>query len=249
MTTSSSDQGPAAKPSRWLLSFAVLMLVLYACARLGWWQWQRAAEFKAAERPVADAPRVPLDAITQPLINLPAESEGRLVSVQGAYVDRWIVPGRQSGTRIGDWEVALLQRRDGSAILIVRGWRSSAHEDALPLPTGQITVEGRLMPSQNPELSVAVDSDSQLSRVDPALILSRPNTDLFDGYIIASAESPSSAMQRVAAPQVRKSPPGYYLQHLAYVVLWWFFGLIALVVWVRAFLQEANWRRRSNLRS
>jgi cytochrome oxidase assembly protein ShyY1 len=236
MTTNSSDASrpePTGRRSRWVVSFLLLLIVLYACARLGWWQWQRAAEFKAAEQPVADAPRVPLAQVTRPLINLPFEAEGRLVSVEGSYERAWLVRERQSGSRIDSWQVALLRLPDESAILVVRGWEPITSS----LPTGTVRVEGRLMPSQNPELSVPVDGDGELSRVDPALVLD--TGDLYDGYIIASDEEPpNAAIERVPAPEVRKSPPGYYLQHVAYIVLWWFFGLVALVVWIRAFREE-----------
>lgn len=218
---------------RWALSFLLLLLVVYACGRLGWWQWQRAAEFKAAERPIADAPRVDLAAVTEPLINLPETAEGRLVSTSGRYVRTWIVPDRQVGDRTGPWMLALLDRGNGSGVLVVRGW---AEADAGSSPDEVISVDGRLLPSQNPEVSAPVDSDNELGRIDPALVIAATDLDLFDGYIIASSEQPTSgAIERVPAPPVTKSPPGYYLQHVAYVVLWWFFGLVAVLVWGRAF--------------
>lgn len=240
MTTSSSSptsQDPSAR-SRWVLSFLILLFVVCACARLGWWQWQRAAEFKAAERPIADQPRVSLDEITTPLVNLPEVAEGRLVRVEGEYIRTWIVPDRQSGDRVGPWVLALLERSDGSAILVVRGWG----ERAVPPPVGEVVVDGRLMPSQNPELSADVTAQDQLARVDPALVIATTSLDLFDGYVIASAEVPARDIERVPAPEVRKSPPGYYLQHVSYIVLWWFFGLIAIVVWLRAFLARESRR-------
>jgi surfeit locus 1 family protein len=230
----------SSKKSRWALSFIALLIVVYACGRLGWWQWERAAEFKAAEKPIADQPRVPLNNVTSPLVNLDSESEGRLVTVEGQYVREWLVPERQSGTRFGTWNVALLAQSDGTGILIVRGW---ADENQM-LSNVNVTVEGRLLPSQNPELSADVAGEDVLPRVDPALVISKTDLDLYDGYIIASAEAPSfSTIERVPAPEVRKSPPGYYLQHLAYVILWWFFGLVAIVVWMRALFQERSSRR------
>lgn len=220
---------------RWAFSFLILLAVVYACARLGWWQWERAAEFKAAEQPIADQPRVPLEQITAPLINLSEPAEGRLVSTSGRYIRTWTVADRQSGARTGIWSVALLERIDGTGVLVVRGWGRAE------TPEAAVTVEGRLMPSQNPETSAIAAGADQLSRVDPALVISSTELDLFDGYIIASAEQPSGfGIERVPAPPVRKSPPGYYLQHVAYIVLWWFFGLVAIVVWVRAFLARRS---------
>lgn len=225
--------------ARWGASVLVLFVVVYACARLGWWQWERAAEFRAAEKPIVDQPRVPLTEVTSRLINLPTQAEGRLVSAAGTYVRAWTVVDRESGSRSGTWQVGLLDQGDGSGILVVRSW----YTDDLPLPDGEVNIDGRLMPSQNPELSASADSNAELSRVDPALVISQTSLDLFDGYIIASGETPSSdALDFVAAPQVRKSPPGFYLQHVAYVVLWWFFGLVAIAVWVRSWLQERGAR-------
>jgi cytochrome oxidase assembly protein ShyY1 len=226
--------------SRWALSFIALLIVVYTCARLGWWQWERAAAFKAAEQPVADQPRVALNDVTSPLVNLDAESEGRLIFVEGRYSRQWIVPARQSGSRTGPWNVALLERSDGTGILVVRGWDSGDQS----LTDVDVRVEGRLLPSQNPELSASVDGEELLARVDPALVIGKTSADLYDGYVIASSEVPSvSVIERVPAPEVRKSPPGYYLQHLAYVILWWFFGLVAIIVWSRALFQDRSSRR------
>jgi surfeit locus 1 family protein len=228
---------------RWVASFLMMSLVVGACAWLGLWQWDRAATVRASEVPAEDSARVPLQFLLQPRDTLPSTAAGRLVIVAGEYVDRYVAPDRFAlvGDRRGDWDVALLKTEEGAGILIVRGWRDPTQ----PLPSGRIAVQGRLLPSQEPDEARRTSDSLQLSRINSALLLSRVDFDLYDGFIVASQESPaqSSGLDLIEAPQPRTAP-GYFLQHAIYVVLWWFFGLMAVVVWLRSARDEVIASRR-----
>ena len=206
-------------------SLLLLIFFVIACARLGLWQWDRAAEFNKKE---PDRPRVALTAIATPGTALDADAVGRRIWTEGSYSRSWLVTDRVVGDREGNWDVALLQTAQGN-LLVVRSWNKSS------LPLGQVRVEGRLYPAQNPETS---SPSGELSRVDPALIVNEVNGPLYDGFVIASAETPAQAVERVPSPQPTRNPPGYYWQHISYVILWWFFGLVAVVVWLRSAREE-----------
>lgn len=214
------------KPLKKLLpSFLLLLLFVLACFRLGVWQWDRAAEFNEIK---PDQPRVALEEIAQPGVSLDSQAYGRLVSTSGTYIKSWLVEERRVDSRIGQWQVALLQTTRGE-LLVVRSWGDS------PLPNSPVVVDGRLYPPQAPETAA---TSGDLNRVDPALIVNQSTGPLFDGYVIATKESPSQVAERVSAPQPTRNPPGFYWQHISYVILWWFFGLLAVVVWARSARQE-----------
>ena len=208
-----------------LPSFLLLIVFVVACARLGWWQWNRAADYNKI---TPDKARVELSEIAKPGTALSSDEYGRLISTSGTYSRTWLVADRIVGDKRGDWQVALLSTSTGQ-LLVVRSWGAS------PLPSGEVKVEGRLYPAQTPETSA---SRGELVRVDPALLVRQVEGKIFDGYVIASSEEPSVNVDRVPSPQPVKNPPGFYWQHLSYVILWWFFGLLAVVVWARSARQE-----------
>lgn len=211
------------KSKKLIPSFLLLVLFVAVCFRLGLWQWDRAAQFNERQQEQA---RIELSQIAQPGSNLDPSAYGRLVKSDGRYLQSWLVPQRTVGERTGTWQAALLQTSAGG-VLVVRSWNES------PLPAGEVSIEGRLYPAQNPETS-APALDGYLSRVDPSLIVNQVSLPLIDGYVILSNEMPTSSLDLVDSPLPQRNPPGFYWQHLSYVILWWFFGLLAIVVWVRS---------------
>jgi hypothetical protein len=59
---------------------------------------------------------------------------------------------------------------------------------------------------------------------------------LYDAYLVLTAQVPAPAAVPVLVPSPQPdvaTAPGFYLQHLAYVVLWWVFGGFVLFLWWR----------------
>ena len=70
-----------------------------------------------------------------------------------------------------------------------------------------------------------------ISRLDSAVIISATDLDLFDGYILASAEvhrGESLERTRPSAEKLRSRIPGFYWQHLSYVLIWWLMAAVVL---------------------
>jgi hypothetical protein len=68
---------------------------------------------------------------------------------------------------------------------------------------------------------------------------------IFDGYVVASSETLDGAqleLPRVVIDPARPNVPGYYWQHISYVVIWW---LMALVV---VFLPFYGRKRRNEIK-
>jgi len=91
-----------------------------------------------------------------------------------------------------------------------------------------IDIEGLLVASQYDDRSV--NTAGVISRLDSAVITSLTDLDLYDGYVLASKESTRSGSldrTRVTPEKLTSKIPGFYWQHLSYVVIW---GLMAGVV-------------------
>ena len=209
------------------LSIIGVLAIASAFIGLGLWQWQRAQESR--KHIVIDSAIVPLQSLTQPRIALPPKSALRHVHFRGTFIADFQAPDQVDGVgKVNSWEVELLALDHGGAILVVRGMWSQ--RDQYSTATSHvIDVTGRLMPHQNDD--VALSSKSVLSRIDSALVVNQTSLDLYDGFVIADKESVNKVdvnRIRIIAPTPRSAVPGFYWQHLSYVVIWWFMAGVVL---------------------
>jgi cytochrome oxidase assembly protein ShyY1 len=222
-------------PSKIGAAFIVLIL----CAtfiRLGFWQLDRAGEFQELQKPYIERPVINLSQVASPGENLSDDSINQIVRFSGRYLDQYIAPNQEDkyGVR-SDWIVGLLQIDSGGAILVVR---STSNTEVLP---GKVDITGRLFNRQFDDR--AKKSSSQLSRIDPALLVASYDQKLFDGFVLAQSESINGIELDIKRPELdpaKPSVPGYYWQHISYVVIWW---LMALVVLFLPFYQVSRKRQ------
>ena len=198
---------------------------------LGVWQLQRAADLKNSLKVATtiDTQVVRLESVTTPRVSLPPEAINKTVSVSGQYIQNFRAPDQIDGDgKQSDWEVALLQIGTDSAILVVRGLWSERLLNPDIQQSMVIDVEGLLVASQYDDRSV--NTPGVISRLDSAVITSLTDLDLYDGYVLASKEATrtgSLERTRVTPEKLTSKIPGFYWQHLSYVVIW---GLMAGVV-------------------
>jgi hypothetical protein len=94
------------------------------------------------------------------------------------------------------------------------------------------------MPHQNEDRAVFTNEVNVLSRLDSALIADKTNLPIFDGFVIVQTEAISgieSSLKLISSEPARSTVPGYYWQHISYVVIWW---LMAGVVVFLPFYQK-----------
>lgn len=202
--------------------FAVILLAgLFV--RLGIWQLDRAAELKELQKPYIEKPIVQLSDVAAPAANLRDDAINRIVNFSGQYVAQFDAPGQiDNKGKVSTWLVGLLEVNGGGAILVVRG------TEGAEIPKGEVTVQGRLMVRQFEDR--AEKSGDNLSRLDPALLVSTYDLPVYDGYVVAQSELLNGkpiTLVRAKVDPVKPQVPGYYWQHISYVVIWW---LMALVV-------------------
>jgi cytochrome oxidase assembly protein ShyY1 len=222
---------PASKFFNKAIQVVAVLLIAAIFVGLGLWQLQRAADLKNSLKVATtiDTNIVPLQTVASPRVSLPATALNKTVSVSGHYIQNYRAPNQIDGAgKQSDWEVALLQIGTDSAILVVRGLWSERLKNPDIQQSMLIDVEGLLVASQYDDRSV--NTAGVISRLDSAVITSLTDLDLYDGYVLASSESTrTGALERtrVTPEKLTSRIPGFYWQHLSYVVIW---GLMACVV-------------------
>ena len=210
-----------------VLAILGVLLIASSFIGLGIWQLNRARESR--QPVVIDKALVPLQSVTQPRISLPSSATLRNVKFRGNYIADFQAPFQSDAKgHTASWEVGLLATDPDGAILVVRGLWSQRQLN--PIASSQLVeVTGKLMPHQNDD--VVQSSQSVLSRIDSALVVDQTARNLYDGYVIAAGESVGGKeiiRGRIAPPAPRSAVPGFYWQHLSYVVIWWFMAGVVL---------------------
>ncbi|MEV8638321.1 SURF1 family protein [Streptosporangium sp. NPDC051023] len=236
---------------RWLALHVVVLLVIPAFVFLGRWQFGRYEERSTSSNRttanLATAP-VPIERLTAPGGAVPVSDKYRPVTVTGTFdtANQLLVRRRVQDSVLGFYVLTPLRNGDGTGVLVNRGWvKAGATADALPeVPTpstGEVTVTGRLQPSETEE-TTGIRDRAGLPRGQVLLI----NTEtigrglpyrLLGGYVDLTAQSPRAAAAPAPVPEPDVGGGGGL--NLAYGVQWWLFIGIAIGGWVLLIRREA----------
>jgi cytochrome oxidase assembly protein ShyY1 len=204
-------------------------LIIFTLVQLGFWQLHRAQALNKATAPTPDQAVVALTDIASAGMNLPIKAVNRIVSTAGVYEKSFIARDQKiNGDQIANLDVRILRLQNNFSILVVRG----IAEDPIPTIASKVEIVGRIYPRQN--VDRAFTKPGELSRIDPALIVSKEFPFLYDGYIVLKSEKISDGMvtktELIQSPQISQRVAGFYWQHISYVVIWWFMALLVLVL-------------------
>jgi cytochrome oxidase assembly protein ShyY1 len=221
---------------RWITAALAVILLAVVCVELGRWQLHRLEERKARNEVtrsnLAAAP-APLDQIVGPQGVIGDQHAWRTAVVTGHYdatkqiVLRYRNVSDQSGFEI----VTPLVLADGKAILIDRGFLARQGAELAPLsipavPTGQVTVTGRLQRSERGGHTSGGTPDDGTARLingpDFAKVL---GLNLYDGYMMLDKQEPmanDSSFGTFPGPEIDDGP------HFFYALQWFFFALMAI---------------------
>ena len=214
------------------LQAVAVLLIAAVFVGLGLWQLQRAADLKSSLKVATtiDTNVVALESVTEPREAIPATALNKTVSATGHYIANFKAPNQIDGAgKVADWEVALLQVGTNSAILVVRGLWSQRLLNPDIQQSMNIDVTGLLVASQFGDR--AENAPGVISRLDSAVVTSLTELDLYDGYILANSESTRDQQldrTRVTPEKLTSKIPGFYWQHLSYVVIWWLMAGVVL---------------------
>jgi len=214
------------------LEYTSLLLIAAIFVGLGLWQLDRARDMKSIlnAKPAAITAPIPLTNLLKPRTAMDTKVDSKSVSASGFYVANFKAPNQKDGkNKVADWEVALLQTDTNSGILVVRGlWSERLQEPQLAM-SNRIELTGILRAHQNEDR--ALNSPGVISRLDSSVIVGLTDLDLYDGYVIALDEKyrDGDISRTRVTPELRTSRiPGFYWQHISYVVIWWLMAAVVL---------------------
>jgi cytochrome oxidase assembly protein ShyY1 len=211
-----------------------VVLIAGAFIGLGNWQLDRAQELKAATKTVVTVTEpVELTTLAKPRVTIDARNFLKNVSTEGNYIATFKSENQVSdGVAASAWEVSVLQVDANSAILVVRGlWADRLIEPQIAM-SQKVSVTGVLQPSQSTDRGP--NSTDNLARVDSTLLLTKAGIsdfDLYDGFILANTEVVDGTKidrTRLEIGVDNSKVPGYYWQHISYVVIWWIMAALVL---------------------
>jgi len=206
----------------------IWLLLIYSTYELGMWQLHRAQAMNVATAVKPDQPLIALTDVASAGMNLPIKAINRIVYADGIYSTSYIARDQKiSEGKLANLDVRLLKLSSGHSVMVVRGVAS----EPLDVINSDIYLTGRLYPRQNVDRAFA--KPGELSRIDPALVVSKENPFLYDGYIVLQSEmiggKSSSNTSFIPTPQISQQVAGFYWQHISYVVVWWFMGALLLI--------------------
>jgi len=218
----------------------LVLLLASSFIALGIWQLQRAQDMQKSSTIAVDTQIYPLTSLASPTGSIPPESIGKIVSSSGHYIANFKAPNQKDGKgRVADWEVALLQNETDTAILVVRGlWKDRLANPDIVMSTS-VEITGILLPHQNDDR--AENTPQQLSRLDSSLLTGITDMQLYDGFILEQNESTRASATirpRISAPVLTSGVPGFYWQHISYVVIWWLMALV--ILWLPFYSRRGN---------
>ena len=206
---------------------SIWLLLIYSSYELGMWQLHRAQAMNVATAAKPDQPLIALTEVASAGMNLPISAINRIVSTDGKYTSSYIARDQKiTEGNLANLDVRLLKLSTGHSVLVVRGIAS----EPLEVINSDVYLTGRLYPRQNVDRAFA--KPGELPRIDPALVVSKENPFLYDGYIVLQSEKidgKSSSASFIPTPQITQKAASFYWQHISYVVVWWFMGALLLI--------------------
>ena len=206
---------------------SIWLLLIYSSYELGMWQLHRAQAMNVATAAKPDQPLIALTQVASAGMNLPISAINRIVSTEGKYSTSYLARDQKiTEGKLANLDVRLLKLSTGHSVLVVRG----IAREPLEVINSDVYLTGRLYPRQNVDRAFA--KPGELSRIDPALVVSKENPFLYDGYIVLQSEKiggKSSSASFIPTPQITQKVAGFYWQHISYVVVWWFMGALLLI--------------------
>jgi cytochrome oxidase assembly protein ShyY1 len=239
----------------WIAFHILVIVLIVVMINLSFWQLHRLHErrtFNAAVRSRTAAPSQPYDSIVPPgtTVDGARPDEWHTVNATGTFDtgNQILIRNRSLDGAPGYYVLTPLRRTNDSAVLVVRGWvpltqANSTTPDVPPPPSGTITIDGRLRPTQNPGFLASRDPATgtltTMARVDIPRIQQQIPYPIAPAYVEMSASNPApsgSLPTLVPLPELDDGP------HLSYAVQWLIFSACAVVGWVLVVRKSARAR-------
>jgi cytochrome oxidase assembly protein ShyY1 len=243
MTSGRRDYGFLRQP-RWIAFTALVLVLVVVMLNLALWQLRRLDERRDRNDRVAAA----LAAEPVPIGDGEDVAEWTTVSATGTFDpnQQVLIRNRSYRGQPGYHVVTPLERADGAALLVNRGWvpleGDDGDLDVPPPPSGEVTVVGHVRPSQRKSRFFSPSDPAegrldQLYRVDIPRIAEQVPYPLVPVYVeLTSLDPPvepaDSTGAAVMLPVPVPPPEQGDGPHLAYAGQWVLFSACAVAGWI-----------------
>jgi cytochrome oxidase assembly protein ShyY1 len=257
----------ALKP-KWIGTLLGALLLATAFVWLSQWQFGQSKQVTGDSSGVTEQ-AVPLTEHFQPGRDMYVADADQIVTATGHFVQdtSFLISGRLQNGEEGYWVAAAFEP-DGApgknVIPVVRGWQKAAAEPAA-LPTGEVSLKGRLLPSESPT-GTRVNASGTFSELSAAWMANIWDRESYDGFIVAfeatsggnDVGAASAGLEQIwVGPQPTETTVNWL--NIFYGVEWVVFAGFAFFIWWRLVkddyqrdeeyeLELAAWRQRQAAR-
>ncbi|AXK34212.1 SURF1 family protein [Streptomyces armeniacus] len=231
---------------QWVCLTLLAVALVPAMVKLGFWQLHRHEAKVAHNDLIAEslaAPAVPVSELTSTGRGPDDDVRFRTVTAKGTYDTEHEVVVRQRTASdeqtIGYFVLTPLVQRDGTAVLVNRGWIAAGGDltrfPKVPAaPEGQVTVTGRMMADETTASSGIKDKPGlpprQVMLINSEQQSKSLHKPVLRGYVQLTQTAPKpSGKQPERLPEPDHGSIG---PHMAYAVQWWLFAAAVPVGWV-----------------
>lgn len=226
---------------RWIIGSFLVAAIVFGCIEAGFWQLRRLDQRRTLNARIRQrsAATVALPRVTE--ATDPDDLAYRRVAVTGTYDrDHEVLVRFRSRAGLPGYEVVTPLRTADGELLVDRGWVPLEDGDRWPVadmaaPTGEVTVEGLLAPSESgsTRLEHRPDGVAVINAIDPAKLAGAFGDGQGDGalypvHLLATdggAGVASSFPTPVDPPSLSEGP------HKSYAVQWFLFASVGIAGW------------------
>ena len=220
----------AFKPAPWPSVGAAVFIAL--TLSLGVWQTNRGDEKEARQRLLEERIREAPLALTgsvasaEPLLYRKVRAAGEFVAAGQVFVDNQVLGGRA-----GYFVVTPLRLRDGSLVLVNRGWiaRGAKYPEAPPVavPRGVVEVTGLATLPPRRFLELGKETVSGAVWQNLSIDRYRATTRAAVAPVVVLADAPGAGLVAV-----HEAPDAGVAKHREYALTWFSLAATALVLWI-----------------
>ncbi|MFG3189472.1 SURF1 family cytochrome oxidase biogenesis protein [Streptomyces omiyaensis] len=228
---------------QWVILTLVALALIPVMIELGFWQFHRHERRVAQNALIADnlkAAPVPVEELTSPGHVVPRADYWRPVTATGTFDTAHEVVVRRrtsSDDRVGAHVLTPLVLKDGTVVLVNRGWVPAAanqrdYPEVPPAPRGEVTVTGRLKADETTGASGIKDlkglPDRQVMLISSGQQAELIGREVLGGYV----EQTEPAAAGGSPEQIPEPDHDSIGAHMAYAVQWWLFAAGVPVGWI-----------------
>lgn len=255
---------------KWLALLLACLVVSTGFVWLSKWQFERAMDYAPTTQEKSET-AVPLESHFEPGKDMTHADADQIVTMKGRYIEgtQAYVQDRLFEGEQGFWVVQAFEVEGVSDVMpVVRGWQPGETEVPPATDATEVTITGRLLPSEAP-IASGRSADMHglpvLKDVSAARLSNMWNRDAYAGFVVVFEQSPDDVKAGVDELKHVHVAPGYLQENrlnwlnVFYGLEWVVFALFSLFVWWRLVRDDyqnelkfeaemAAWQKRQDAR-